>query len=82
MTSAGDIRVGVENRRGGKENGSRQFGGKGWTNFLKKHSHEMIISFRSLFSVSELMVLYMFNGFLISYFKYTVLVAFTKYPSI
>jgi hypothetical protein len=45
MTSVGDIRVGAENRRGGEEIGSRQFGGKGFTNFLKKHSHEINISF-------------------------------------
>ncbi len=44
MTSVGDICVGAENRSGGKEIGSRQFGGKGRTNFLKKHSREMSIS--------------------------------------
>jgi hypothetical protein len=49
MTSVGDICVGAENRRRGKENGSRQFGGKGRANFLKEQLfHEMNISFESL----------------------------------
>jgi hypothetical protein len=48
MTSAGDIRVGAENRRGGEEIGRRQFGGKGCTNFLTEQLHDMNISFESL----------------------------------